>query len=668
MALRFSLLVCRVLLLGSVLLFATGPLLASDSSVLGVLAFRPKAEVVRQWRPLVDYLNRSLGDHQIILQALNYQELERSIEQGGIDFVLTNPAHYVRMTFQNGLTSPLATLVPVENGHPVTGFGGVILTLKDRTDLNQLRDLHGRTIAAVNQASLGGYQAQAMELKRIGISATQDLNLILTGMPHDRAVETVLRGEADAGFVRSGVLEAMQAEGLLELERLKILNAQDIPGFPFLLSTPLYPEWPFAALSHTDQGLASRVSASLLALKHDGEVARQIGIQGFIVPKDYEPVRSLLQALRLPPYDEAPHFTTSDVLKKYSAPLMIALVMGVIILLLIILLLLLNQRLARERQRVSRQSEELSRILAALGDGVFGLNMASKCIFINPAAEKMLGYSGDELLQEDVHQQIHRQKQDGTHCSREDCVIQKCLEDGETRHQEDWFTTKQGSGIPVLLTVAPVFSQGRQEGVVVVFSDISERQRLEQELRTQATTDALTGLPNRRQFLNDLERELSLIKRHPQMNTALLMLDLDHFKAINDKYGHSTGDEVLKHFSRQLIQVSRRSDKLGRLGGEEFCLLLPGTNAEQACQMADRLRLRIADGSVQVGDATLRYTVSIGVSMLQQSDKNVDIPLARADAALYRAKDAGRNRVACARDSELEQQDLFLPDQKTSRS
>ena len=668
MTLAVPSLFCRVLLISSLLLFAICPVLASDSSVLGVLAFRPKAEVVRQWQPLVDYLNRDLGGHRIVLEALNYQELDQTIKQGDIDFVLTNPAHYVRMTYQNGLTSPLATLVPVENGHPVSGFGGVVVTLSDRSDLNRLRDLRGRTVAAVKQASLGGYQAQAMELKRIGVDTTKDLHLILTGMPHDRAVEAVLRGEADAGFVRSGVLESMAAEGLLDLGRLKIHNAQHVSGFLFLLSTRLYPEWPFAALSHTDQSLARRVSAALLALPQGGEVARQVGIDGFIVPKDYESVRGLLQSLRLPPYDEAPQFTAGDVLEKYGQQLIIALVMGVIILLLIILLMLLNQRLVRERRKASRQSEELSRILAALGDGVFGLNMASRCIFINPAAEQMLGCSADQLLGKDVHQQIHRQKQDGTHCAHAECVIQKSLKDGETRHQEDWFVTRDGSGLPVLLTVAPIVSEGRQEGVVVVFSDISERKRLEQELITQATTDALTGLPNRRQFLIDLERELSLIQRHPQMTTALLMLDLDHFKDINDEYGHSTGDEVLKHFSRQLIQVSRRSDKLGRLGGEEFCLLLPGTSAEQACQMADRLRTRVAEGGVQVGDISLNYTVSIGVSMLLQSDKSVDTPLARADAALYRAKDAGRNRVACARESELEQQDLFLPEPKISKS
>jgi diguanylate cyclase (GGDEF)-like protein/PAS domain S-box-containing protein len=661
-------LVYRILLIGLAGFFAAFEAFASDTAKLGVLASRPKAEIVQKWQPLVDYLNRTIGDDRITLEVMNYQELERAIEHSELDFVLTNPAHYVQMTFRNGLTSPLATLVPVVNGQPVLGFGGVILALKERSDLNQLHDLQGHTIAAVFQGSLGGYQAQTMELQRIGIRSSQDLKLVVKGMPHDRVVRAVLQGEVDAGFIRTGVLEAMANEDLLDLERLKILNAQHPPGFPFLLSTQLYPEWPFAAMPHTDQELARRVSAGLLALPHDGEVTSQIGIHGFIVPRDYEPVRTLLQSLRLPPYDKPPEFTHKDVMEKYSPHLKIAGGMGFIILVLLILLLLLNQRFIRERQQASRQSEERSRILAALGDGVLGLNGDAKCSFMNPAAEQILGYSADELLNNDVHQLIHRQGPDGSTCSKQDCVIIKSLKDGETRHQEDWFTTKQGVGLPVLLTVAPLVSKGRQEGVVIVFSDIAERKRLEQELRTQATTDALTGLPNRRQFLNDLESELSLIQRHRDLTTALLMLDLDHFKVINDEYGHSTGDEVLKHFARQLIQVSRRSDKLGRLGGEEFCLLLPRTSTEQACQMAERLRARVADGNVQVGNSQLNYTVSIGVSMVLTSDKKVDDALARADAALYRAKDAGRNRVACAKDHELEQKDLFQADPERSKS
>jgi ABC-type phosphate/phosphonate transport system substrate-binding protein len=217
-------------------------------SQLGVLAFRPKAKVIAQWQPLVDYLNHSLTSHRIELKALNYPELELAIAEHQLDFVLTNPAHYVQMTFRNGLSSPLATLMPFERGHPSHGFGGVIFVQRSRNDLNQLSDLKGKTLSAVTTESLGGYQAQAMELMNAGVRIPQDVKLIETGMPHDQVVNRVLSGEVDAGFVRTSVLEGMAKEGRLDLRRLKILNSQNQPGFPFLLSTSLYPEWPFAVM------------------------------------------------------------------------------------------------------------------------------------------------------------------------------------------------------------------------------------------------------------------------------------------------------------------------------------------------------------------------------------------------------------------------------------
>jgi diguanylate cyclase (GGDEF)-like protein/PAS domain S-box-containing protein len=382
-------------------------------------------------------------------------------------------------------------------------------------------------------------------------------------------------------------------------------------------------------------------------LPHGGEVATRIGIEGFTMPNDYVKVRSLLQTLRLPPYESAPDFTVSDVVQRYGIPIGWAMAIGVVILMLIFWLVLLNHRLGRQRLRLMRQSQERQRLLAALGDGVFGLDQQSRCSFINPAALKLLGYSSDEVIGINLHTLVHRVCDDGSHCRGHECPVLNTLQDGKTRHLEEWFLRKDGTGLPVMLTVTPVVSGSQQEGVVVVFSDISERLHLEQELRTQATTDALTGLPNRRQFLIELDSELNRIKRHPDLPASILMVDLDHFKRINDRFGHATGDTVLKHFAQELIKISRKSDKLGRLGGEEFSVLLPNTSLEQACMMANRLCESVAVSEVFIERETLHYTVSIGVATLTSADKTMDSALQRSDEALYRAKNAGRNRVAC---------------------
>ncbi|MET0067179.1 MAG: diguanylate cyclase [Candidatus Thiodiazotropha sp.] len=621
--------------------------LMPKTSKLAVLAFRPKQEVYQTWYPLIDYLNRYLGGTSISLEVMNYAELEEAIANDRIDFVMTNPAHYVQMTFRNGLSSPLATLIPMEHGHPISGFGGVIFSLAGRDEIQSLADLKNLTVAAVFTGSLGGFQAQAMELKRLGLSLPGDVRLLETGMPHDTTVHRVLSGEADAGFVRTGVLEAMVAEGVLDITQLKILNLQTARDFPFLLSTQLYPEWPFAAMPHADADLARRVAAALLALPHDGDVAEQIGIHGYTIPQDYEPVRVLLQTLRLPPYDGTPQFTVSDVMSKYGVLLSAAGSMGGVILLLTLWLWLLNHRLKQERLRVLNQSEEQMRLLAALGDGVFELDEARCCIFINPAALTMLGYTEEEVLGKDLHLLFHHSREDGTPISAEECPIIQTFSDGRIRHLDDRFICKDGSGIPVHLTITPVGGAKPREGVVVIFRDNSDRLRLEQELRTQATTDALTGLPNRRQFLKELELEHNRIRRIPGRSAAVLMLDLDDFKSINDQYGHSVGDAVLKHFAQALTEITRSSDRFGRLGGEEFGLLLPDTAIAHACRIAERLCGLISNGQVRMNDLEVSYTVSIGVARLQGTDRSMDAALVRADAALYRAKHAGKNCTKC---------------------
>jgi diguanylate cyclase (GGDEF)-like protein len=158
-----------------------------------------------------------------------------------------------------------------------------------------------------------------------------------------------------------------------------------------------------------------------------------------------------------------------------------------------------------------------------------------------------------------------------------------------------------------------------------------------------ATTDSLTGLANRRAFFERAEaaRLLSLRLRKP---IALMMLDLDHFKQINDRFGHATGDEGLALFAAAARATLRDHDILGRLGGEEFALALPGTDLDGALQAAERLRHAITEAPLITSGATYVMTVSIGVVVIEANEA-LTAALARADHALYAAKSGGRNRV-----------------------
>lgn len=175
--------------------------------------------------------------------------------------------------------------------------------------------------------------------------------------------------------------------------------------------------------------------------------------------------------------------------------------------------------------------------------------------------------------------------------------------------------------------------------------DFAEAKRLETELVQMATTDFLTGLANRRQFMSVLAQELARLQRLETPRAAVLMLDLDHFKHINDAHGHAAGDAVLQQFAALMSSELRKIDAVGRLGGEEFAILLVDADLAAAEQFAERLRRKVADTPLVHAGQTMSVTVSIGISLLLPEDAHGDAALNRADAALYAAKHQGRNRV-----------------------
>lgn len=739
---------------------------AAETVTIGVLAYRPKPETLARWQATADYLGARIG-RPFVVEALTYPELEAAIAQHRVQFVLTNPSHYVQMTRRNGLSSPLATLIELAGGVPLTQFGGVIFTRAGRSDIATVADLRGRTVATPDIGSLGGYQMQAQEVLHAGLSPSRDVRLMVTGMPHDKAVYAVLEGRADAGFVRTGLLESLARAGRIDLARIRVINPRQSPGFPFLLSTQLFPEWPFAVMPGTDEHLAREVAKALFSLREDDPAARLGGYHGWAIPTDYEPVRAMLQELRLPPYDQAPAFTWQDVLAKHWATIVLGAAAGGAILVLSLLLVARQRQLRHQEHRVA---EERRQLLAALGEGVYGVDPAGRCTFVNPAALAMLGFQAEELLGQDQHALIHHHRRDGTAYPHIDCPIHQTLEDGRVRSREEWFQRKDGTGFPVEMTVAPIGPGSAPVGAVVAFhdisarqaaqardrlllsaleaaanaivitdadahiewanpafesltgfdrreavgrrpaelvksgvhdkafyeamwqtilagrvwrgevvnrrrdgslydeeliiapvpdeagrithfvgikQDISERKRLAAELQALATTDPLTGLPNRRHFLAMLEQEMARLQRFDEPPASLLMLDLDHFKQVNDSHGHAAGDAVLRHFADQVRGSLRRTDLAGRLGGEEFAILLLGADAGQAREFAERLRGAVAaDGLIHDG-TRLRVTVSIGLTEVPPAagGQSADAVLARADAALYRAKANGRNRV-----------------------
>jgi diguanylate cyclase (GGDEF)-like protein/PAS domain S-box-containing protein len=256
------------------------------------------------------------------------------------------------------------------------------------------------------------------------------------------------------------------------------------------------------------------------------------------------------------------------------------------------------------------------------------------------------------LFQKSASQLLHGKSIDFFVDPKEREDLTKLLETlNDIRDVEIQMKTAHGRIFTAEVAAIPI-SYGHAPAILVALNDISQRKQLEAELFREASTDALTGLSNRRYFIAQAEQELRRSRRFAR-DLSVMMIDLDHFKPINDQYGHATGDIVLQGVVKAALESLRQSDMMGRLGGEEFAVILPETGLAAATEVASRLRAHIAERPMvttgaNVTRAAIPCTVSVGIAQLSPADTSIDDLLNRADQALYRAKEQGRNRVETA--------------------
>ena len=191
----------------------------------------------------------------------------------------------------------------------------------------------------------------------------------------------------------------------------------------------------------------------------------------------------------------------------------------------------------------------------------------------------------------------------------------------------------------------PLLEAGELQEVYATFEDITAQVLLTHELRAKATTDELTRLANRRSLFERLAIEYERVQRNPGLRCCLLAIDIDHFKRVNDTWGHAAGDVVLRHVAQTMKQQTRRIDIAARIGGEEFIILLPDTSVENAQALAERIRASVENTPANTGGQQIAVTISIGLSAIHPEDRNDQQALERADLALYAAKHSGRNRI-----------------------
>ena len=304
------------------------------------------------------------------------------------------------------------------------------------------------------------------------------------------------------------------------------------------------------------------------------------------------------------------------------------------------------QRDISERHEMERALSASERLYRSIHDNVqeaiFLVRVeGDEFVFVgnNPRHEETTGLTAERLRGARPQDFLPPQMADEV-CAN----YRRCVAERQTIRYEEAFDLPPGRR-HWMTSLAPVFDDaGRVELIVGLSVDVTEQKAAEAELRRLATTDVLTGLANRRHFLERAAQELVRVRRYAAP-AAFVMLDIDHFKRINDTWGHATGDAVLRLLAGVLVENLRESDLVGRLGGEEFGVLLPQTDLEAAQALAERLREAITEVSIEVEGEVLRFSSSFGLTLLHADDEDFDAPMARADAALYAAKFAGRNRV-----------------------
>jgi len=300
-------------------------------------------------------------------------------------------------------------------------------------------------------------------------------------------------------------------------------------------------------------------------------------------------------------------------------------------------------RFIEVERNIETQRESLAAILESVGEGVYGVDREGYITFANPATLRVLGINNAQtLIGESAHKVFHYQ--DDVIGMDGDRLLRAYAKGEELRSWETQFRHQSGKAIPVECTLYPLCLNDKREGSVIAFRDISNQKMLEERLRWQATHDHLTELHNRRYFEAQLEEEIGLVQRSG-MKSALVYLDLDHFKYVNDTIGHDAGDRLLIDIGHMLTKQLRRNDILARIGGDEFAVILKNADETIALGLADECRQSLMALRVNHEEKNYHVQASIGVAMMESENMTAGDVLANADIACHIAKKSGRNQT-----------------------
>lgn len=482
---------------------------------VGVRAHSGKALAQKQWQPTIDFLNHSLPQHHFILHAVErIEDMDRLVGRHQLDFVITQPVAYIDLNRFHGVVAMLT----LKRNKGVTQFGSVIFRLKKNKGINFMADIPGHRVAAVDKKGFGGWLIAHNELLENRVDLLDDENQPQFLGFHEAVVRAVMRGTADVGIVRTGILEAMQRRGEIRLRDFFIINSLHTPGFFQIHSTRLFPEWVIARTKRVDLNVASQVSEQLLEMAPDNPALIAGNYGGWTVPLDYSKVRKLMKDLKVGSFEQALQITHSDYFLQHR-------IIASIVVLSLFSLVVLTLRLRMKNRGLVRETR---------------------------------------LRVEDI-----------------------------------------------------------------------------KKLEYMAGHDALTKLPNRTLAMELLAKDLQRARRN-KSKLALMFIDLDGFKGVNDELGHDRGDEVLKEVASAIKTVVRESDIVCRFGGDEFIVSISDITSEKDVdEIASKLNRTV--GNVHALDNTgHKIQASIGVIVSTVKHASPESLIKLADKMMYQAKSAGK--------------------------
>lgn len=605
---------------------------------MGVYVFQDKEQQQHHYNQLAYALNQRLTDYQLHISVMDDVQLLEALDAHQLDLLFTNPVIYQRLRKEYALISPITTVKMRFGNHSLSSLGGVIFQRADQPSIETLQQLVHKRIAIPGNTNAGAYALPLYELHKHQVRP-EEIEWI-TVNHNDAVVSQVISGEADAGFVRTGILENWIAQGKLSPADIRVIHNNPLKAYPLRLSTELIPEWPIYALAHLPEAAVKALTSALFSVDRSWPEAAALNIDSFSPAADYVALERILYELRLPPFDMIPQLRWSEVWHNYQPTLLTAAFAFIVVL----SSLLWVSFLYRQQARHSQALKQAALIFDASVEGIVVTDARRRIVNVNRAFETISGYAKSDVVGLDPRFLQSGKQPESFYVSMWKQLNHTGFWRGEVLNRR-----KNGALYPELLTIYAISNDKKEvQNYVAIFSDISQQKAQQAKLERLLHYDVLTGLPNRA-LLNDRVKQALIQSREHQHYLAIVFIDLDGFKAINDTYGHDVGDALLTELGNRFLSIMPVQGTIARIGGDEFIAVMSQlTSREAAYPLLDQL-LDACRRPFIINQQELNISASIGVDFYTPNDYDRDISevnlIKQADVAMYIAKQQGKNQI-----------------------